>query len=30
MGFVGAGGVGFYLLGCIQMLQYSRLMTAFC
>lgn len=29
MGFVGAGGIGFYLLGYIQMLQYPRLMTAF-
>jgi len=28
MGFVGAGGIGFYLLGYIQMLQYDRLMTA--
>ncbi|MBM2810564.1 MAG: phosphonate transporter, permease protein PhnE [Chloroflexi bacterium] len=28
MGLVGAGGIGFYLLGYIQMLQYSRLMTA--
>lgn len=28
MGFVGAGGIGFYLLGYIQMLQYRNLMTA--
>ena len=28
MGFVGAGGIGFYLLGYIQMLQYSKLVTA--
>lgn len=28
MGFVGAGGIGFYLLGYIQMLQYARLMMA--
>jgi phosphonate transport system permease protein len=28
MGFVGAGGIGFYLLGYIQMLQYEQLMTA--
>ncbi len=28
MGFVGAGGIGFYLLGYIQMLQYSKLTTA--
>lgn len=28
MGFVGAGGIGFYLLGYIQMLQYDRVMTA--
>lgn len=28
MGFVGAGGIGFYLLGYIQMLQYDHLMTA--
>lgn len=28
MGFVGAGGIGFYLLGYIQMLQYDRLLTA--
>jgi phosphonate transport system permease protein len=30
MGFVGAGGIGFYLLGYIQMLQYDQLMTALC
>lgn len=28
MGFVGAGGIGFYLLGYIQLLQYGNLMTA--
>lgn len=28
VGFVGAGGVGFYLLGYIQMLQYERLPAA--
>jgi phosphonate transport system permease protein len=28
MGFVGAGGIGFYLLGYIQMLQYDSLSTA--
>lgn len=28
MGFVGAGGIGFYLLGYIQLLQYDNLMTA--
>jgi phosphonate transport system permease protein len=28
MGFVGAGGIGFYLLGYIQMLRYDLLMTA--
>lgn len=28
MGFVGAGGIGFYLLGYIQMLQYDSLMAA--
>ncbi len=28
MGFVGAGGVGFYLLGYIQALQYDRLLAA--
>lgn len=28
MGFVGAGGIGFYLLGYLQMLQYRSLMTA--
>jgi phosphonate transport system permease protein len=27
MGFVGAGGVGFYLLGYIQLLQYDRALT---
>ncbi len=28
LGFVGAGGIGFYLLGYIQSLRYDRLMTA--
>lgn len=28
MGFVGAGGIGFYLLGYIQMLRYDDLTTA--
>lgn len=28
MGMVGAGGIGFYLIGYIQALQYNRLMTA--
>ncbi len=28
LGFVGAGGVGFYLLGYLQALQYRRLSTA--
>jgi phosphonate transport system permease protein len=28
LGFVGAGGIGFYLLGYIQTLQYRRMMTA--
>lgn len=28
MGLVGAGGIGFYLLGYIQMLQYDKLTTA--
>ena len=28
LGFVGAGGVGFYLLGYLQALQYERLLTA--
>ena len=28
LGFVGAGGIGFYLLGYIQALQYDRLLTA--
>lgn len=28
LGFVGAGGIGFYLLGYVQSLQYDRLMTA--
>jgi phosphonate transport system permease protein len=28
MGFVGAGGIGFYMLGYIQHLQYDNLMTA--
>jgi phosphonate transport system permease protein len=29
MGFVGAGGIGFYMLGYLQLLQYQNLMTAF-
>ncbi len=29
MGFVGAGGIGYYMLGYIQMLQYRHLMTTF-
>jgi phosphonate transport system permease protein len=28
MGFVGAGGIGFYMLGYLQLLQYQKLMTA--
>ena len=28
LGFVGAGGIGFYLLGYIQALRYDRLLTA--
>lgn len=28
MGFVGAGGIGFYMLGYLQLLQYENLMTA--
>ncbi|MGH2492174.1 MAG: phosphonate ABC transporter, permease protein PhnE [Candidatus Limnocylindria bacterium] len=28
MGFVGAGGIGFYLLGYMQLLRYDLLMTA--
>jgi phosphonate transport system permease protein len=28
LGFVGAGGIGYYLLGYIQTLQYARLTTA--
>jgi len=28
MGFVGAGGIGYYLVGYVQMLQYQHLMTA--
>ena len=28
MGFVGAGGIGFYMLGYLQLLQYQNLMTA--
>ncbi|MBI4233250.1 MAG: phosphonate ABC transporter, permease protein PhnE [Chloroflexi bacterium] len=28
MGFVGAGGIGFYLLGYVQLLQYQNLMMA--
>jgi phosphonate transport system permease protein len=28
MGFVGAGGIGFYILGYIQLLQYQNLLTA--
>lgn len=28
MGFVGAGGIGFYMLGYLQLLQYQHLLTA--
>lgn len=28
LGFVGAGGIGYYMLGYVQMLQYRHLMTA--
>jgi phosphonate transport system permease protein len=28
MGFVGAGGIGFYMLGYLQLLEYEKLMTA--
>jgi phosphonate transport system permease protein len=28
LGFVGAGGIGFYMVGYLQVLQYSRLITA--
>jgi phosphonate transport system permease protein len=28
LGFVGAGGIGFYMLGYVQLLQYRNLMTA--
>jgi phosphonate transport system permease protein len=28
MGFVGAGGIGFYMLGYLERLQYEKLMTA--
>lgn len=28
MGFVGAGGIGFYMLGYVQLLQYQSLLTA--
>ena len=28
LGFVGAGGIGFYMLGYVQLLQYQNLMTA--
>lgn len=28
MGFVGAGGIGFYMLGYLQLLQYKNLLTA--
>ncbi len=28
MGFVGAGGIGFFMLGYLQLLQYQNLMTA--
>jgi phosphonate transport system permease protein len=28
MGFVGAGGIGFYMMGYVQLLQYRNLMTA--
>ena len=27
MGFVGAGGIGYYMLGYVQMLQYQNLLT---
>lgn len=30
LGFVGAGGIGFHLIGYVQMLQYQRLMTTLC
>lgn len=29
MGFVGAGGIGYYMLGYVQMLQYRHLLTTF-
>lgn len=28
MGFVGAGGIGYYMVGYLQMLQYNHLLTA--
>jgi phosphonate transport system permease protein len=28
LGFVGAGGIGFYILGYVQLLEYRNLMTA--
>ncbi len=28
MGFVGAGGIGYYMVGYVQMLQYQHLLTA--
>jgi phosphonate transport system permease protein len=28
MGFVGAGGIGYYLLGYVQLLEYRSLLTA--
>jgi len=28
LGFVGAGGIGYYMIGYIQLFQYQRLMTA--
>jgi len=28
MGFVGAGGIGFYMVGYLQLIQYQNLMTA--
>lgn len=28
MGFVGAGGIGYYMLGYVQLLQYQHLLTA--
>jgi phosphonate transport system permease protein len=28
MGFVGAGGIGYYMLGYVQLLQYENLMMA--